>query len=192
MLNGKLRLITAVVFFSAAFFWAGPACLKAEIVSKVTYEYFPVEHVPGVSPKAMIAEQTPLLDEQGKSLGQAKWQITVPNVLFNQQTQVGICRVRELEVNLSCTIILPRLKDGGSDLERAEFERYAEKIRQHELGHLAIAENCARRLETEIMNLGDRPCDGFAELLQLTYDLQTAQCKGEQRAYDRNDPEFHP
>lgn len=177
----------AVVFLFAMFFGAGPQRLGAEVDFQVSYEYYPVRYVKGMTVSDMIVKDTPLRDANGvhRHVGQASWRIRYPQVTFTRPL-IDVCLIDNPGVLVTCTIRLAKL-EGGDEAARAAFETRVAKTLKHEMAHCNIAQAHARKLEERFLKIGKKPCKKIRQVMRSEFDAVYADCRREQKQFDVNE-----
>lgn len=181
-------LFSLSIFLLASGAWDRVA---AEVITEISYQYYPVPFIEGYTPKQMAHSASPLgfLADGRREVGQAKWKISTPN-LISSQSPDGFCVLQNTQVIMGCLISLPRLEGDGSGRRQIDFDEYVEKIRRHEIEHCNIALRHAQLLDVELRGLGLSNCNGFKENLQAIYDRIVSDCKAEQIRFDELEPEI--
>lgn len=168
-------------------FGPGANLLQAEVEFKLSYEYFPVQYIPGMPIEEMIARSSPLRLENGVhvSVGRASWNFGSPKVTFTNPL-VGVCLIDRPDIVCNCEITLPQLAEGNAET-RAGFEVELAKISKHETEHCNIALAHARILEKRLLKIGQRPCDKIGDDMRREYRVVYDDCKREQQQFDINE-----
>lgn len=180
MKNRKLVLASILVLLGAA---AAPALLLAEVQLEVTFEYYPVEYVKGLSVSEMMVRSSPLGETAaGRAVGDAWWRIRYPKVTFTRPS-IDVCRVDDPGLTCTCRVRLPKLV-GGDEKTRARFEERAAKTKKHELEHCNIALTHARRLEEAFLKLGKTDCKKIRPALRAEFDRIYSDCRRDQAEFD--------
>lgn len=179
-----MRLIIALISIFLYLLGAGAHRLGAEVDFQVSYEYYPVRYVKGMSVSEMIVRDTPLREANGvnRHVGQAKWKISYSNVTLTRPL-IDVCLIDNPGVTCTCVIKLAQL-EGGDKATKAAFEANVAETSRHEMEHCQIALAHARVLEERFLKLDKKPCQRIIESLSDEFDAVVADCRREQRQFD--------
>lgn len=166
---------------------AGSSKLGAEVDFQLSYEYFPVRYVQGLSASEMVVKDTPLRDPNGvhRHVGQASWRIRYPKVTFTRPL-IDVCLIDNPGVVCTCTIRLPQL-EGGDEAAKAEFDAYVAGTHKHEMEHCNIALAHARMLEERFLKIGKKSCAKIKAAMRGEFDDVYSDCRREQKQFDVNE-----
>ncbi|MDR1045628.1 MAG: DUF922 domain-containing Zn-dependent protease [Candidatus Adiutrix sp.] len=157
------------------------ALAEAQVSPKITYEYYSVTPQEGRSLNSRLFEETPIVHERSKFGGQTRWKIVYNSSV--SQPRIGVCRLESFEVECSCHLIMPRLEGGDQSL-REKFDRFYQRLDEHERRHCSIAVDYARRFQGWLRDLGEDRCERLKERVQKEYERQMEDCRAEQSRYD--------
>jgi len=153
----------------------------AEVKEELKYTYYEVEVRPGrLDPQIRAA--TPIRENGRPFHGNTRWYV-------RWRYQVGPsggpqCRVATLNVELTLEITLPKIR-GASARQQQAFDRYLEKLRAHEMGHVEIDREAARAVERELLALPPgRDCDSFRAALNTAGHAVLERYRRKNRDYD--------
>lgn len=128
----------------------------AEVREEISYDYYPVAVPAGDSLLAALNRATPIRQAGKVYHGNARWWVTWQ---FWWQAESRGCRIDRVEVQLTATILLPRL-DSADQGQQARFDDYLAALKEHELGHLGFGQRAAREIGWGIRKLGSASsCD---------------------------------
>lgn len=178
-----MKLAQAIILMLVAAIMT-PAFLAAEVQPEITYDFYEVPYVPGLSINEMIKRVSPLIDNQNghRVIGLNKWFIRY-NISEPLRPKIDICRLNNPTVTTSCAITLPQLV-GGNAQTIAEFNKLVEDTKIHELEHCTIATQHANIVQNNFRNMPDYPCRDLAGEVSKIFDKIMDDCKREQSRFD--------
>jgi len=120
--------------------------------------------------------------------GQAADALTVWDLewTYAERPSADGCTLRDVHVNLTVTMTLPRWNPPGDAAPRvvAVWRDYLDHVKIHEAGHRSIAEHYAQRLLTALTGLRAASCDAVWDAASRTAARVNAEGQARNRAYD--------
>ncbi|MFZ3002862.1 MAG: DUF922 domain-containing protein [Undibacterium umbellatum] len=159
---------------------------RAEILETVDYIKYPVRHEVGTSLARAINAATPVIDGHMKNHSHTRWDMQW-RYTYDKTSDLRTCKVKAISVTLKATITLPELSS-KDDKVIAQFNNYLPALKKHELGHLQIAQETAKKIDQRLLAQAALPsCDILktvlnaqgmalteeAKTLGVQYDAQT-------------------
>ncbi len=178
--------------FLFVFVFAGGSNAYGRVAKTVDYVYytFSAENATSLLYKETRAA-SPIIKEDGKVfLGHTEWKIRW-NYKFKEQN--GVCRISSHTVLMNAVITLPKLI-GGTSHQHAIFNDYLQKLKAHELRHVAISMKYANEIDRFLSGRPSAPTCGMlkgqvreaghkqidlARAANRRYDLETEHGKTE-------------
>lgn len=120
----------------------------AEVVENLEYKFYRVPLEPGASLSKAIDAVTPFNDGGRKYHGFTKWKIAW-NYRYDKQVN-GSCKITTVSVKLNANITLPELIS-NDETANNHFKTYLSALKTHELGHLKIAQETAKKIEQSML-----------------------------------------
>ncbi|GBG02494.1 hypothetical protein AZSI13_18210 [Azospira sp. I13] len=174
-------LLPYVLPFALPTLCCAPA--RAEVSEQLSYQHYAVAHRPGQSLLAAINGATTIRQNGEVFHGHTRWNVRW-DYRWRFDTQ-GRCTITSVNTRLESVITLPRLSTADPQVER-QFAAYLEPLRRHELGHVQVGRNAARRIDQAIQNL---PTMSSCELLSATANQRGSalieEAKREELQYDQ-------
>jgi len=127
----------------------GSSLARAEILETVDYIKYPVRHEAGTSLLKAVNAATPISEGAKKYHGYTRWDINW-RYTYEKTSDLRTCKVKSLYVTLKATITLPELSS-KDDKVIAQFNNYLQALKKHELGHLQIAQEAAKKIESNLL-----------------------------------------
>lgn len=188
-IQSKAKLLTSYLLLAAAsavFLMLLQTPASAEVLHKITYEYYDVEIPANWRLDEAMFAATPLHSEKPGShtLGRASYQIAY-DVKFEPES-MDTCRLAHLSIEAPCHIILPRLK-GSDQAAHKEFAGFLNFVKKHELTHCKIALEHAQKLESRLKKY--KP-DSYANITKkMDKDLEQIlqECESAQNRFDADE-----
>ncbi len=161
----------------------------AEVRENLEYKYYDVKAEVGDPLRPHIFAASPIKMEGKQYSGVANYNIKwYPRF---ESDRNGACHITGVSTVLNAVITLPKLI-GGDDLQKTNFERYINTLREHELNHYRISMEAAQEIDANLMELP--PIYGCGELKALAdkiaYSTQDY-FEDKQRQYDRSTKHGH-
>ncbi len=127
-----------------------PGGAAAEVREQLVTNEYAVGGDPSV-PLLQLLDRASPIREGGKTFhGYTKWTV---NWRFRWRDDAGAgCRIAGNITQIDGRMTLPRLVGGSAD-QRQRFETYLQALRQHEMGHFAIAKQAGREIDAGILAL---------------------------------------
>ncbi|MDP1976300.1 DUF922 domain-containing protein [Undibacterium sp.] len=127
----------------------GSPLTRAEILETVDYIKYPVRHEVGTSLARAINSATPVSVGHMKYYSHTRWDMQW-RYTYDKTSDLRTCKVKSLYVTLKATITLPELSS-KDDKVIAQFNNYLQALKKHELGHLQIAQEAAKKIESNLL-----------------------------------------
>ena len=159
---------------------------SAEVLETVDYIHYTVQHQTGNSLLKAINAVSPIGEGDRKFHGHTNWDISW-RYTYEKQADLRTCKIKTATVTLKASITLPKLNSQDAQA-LAQFNTYLPALKKHELGHLQIAQEVARRIERSLLAQAALPsCESLklalndrgmalaneAKVLSRQYDEQT-------------------
>lgn len=124
--------------------------VAAEVREQLVTTEYAISGDPSVPLPQLLNRASPIR-EGGKTFhGYTKWTV---NWRFHWRDDAGAgCRIAGIVTRIEGRMTLPRLVGGSAD-QRERFETYLQALRQHEMGHFAIAKQAGREIDSRILAL---------------------------------------
>ncbi|WP_041521700.1 DUF922 domain-containing protein [Gilvimarinus agarilyticus] len=147
----------------ARFIAVGCLCIsplaQAEVSEIIDYIYYELEESGKALPlKEQLDAATPIERDGRKLHGETRWRLDWR--FATEQTEDGRCAISDININLDALIYLPELGyDAPAELQ-AEFNRYAEALQRHQIGHYIVAIQAANKIDVRLTYMEPAPdCD---------------------------------
>lgn len=167
------RLMLLTVLF-------GSPLVRAEVQETVDYIKYPVRHEAGTSLLKAINAVTPISEGDKKYHGYTRWDINW-RYTYDKADDLRTCKIKTLTVTLKASITLPEL-NSGDDKALAQFASYLPALKKHELGHLQIAQEAAKKIERSLLAQTALPS---CELLKTTLNARGLELTDEAKVLGR-------
>ena len=96
------------------------------------------------------------------------------------------CRVRDMRMNVTFTMILPRLRTSRAAMPR-RWPAFTRRLRQHEQQHIRIWKDCLRQVRRQLPGLRARSCNGLKRRMRAVYRQIMDQCSRRHDKFDRRE-----
>jgi predicted secreted Zn-dependent protease len=127
-----------------------PRGVAAEVREQLVTTEYAVSGDPSVPLLQLLNRASPIRDGGKTFHGYTKWTV---NWRFRWHDDAGAgCRIAGIVTQIDGRMTLPRLAGGSAD-QRERFETYLQALRQHEMGHFAIAKQAGREIDAGILAL---------------------------------------
>lgn len=140
---------------------------RAEILETVDYIKYPVRHEAGTSLLKAVNAATPISEGAKKYHGYTRWDINW-RYTYGKEDDLRTCKIKTLTVTLKASITLPEL-NSSDDKALAQFASYLPALKKHEIGHLQIAQEAAKKIERNLLAQTALPS---CELLKTTLNAR--------------------
>ncbi|MFZ6873756.1 DUF922 domain-containing protein [Undibacterium sp. Di27W] len=159
---------------------------QAEVIETVNYVTYTVKPEAGTSLSRAMITASPITEGDKKYRGHTQWDMHW-NYTYDKASDLRTCKVKTVSVSLKATITLPELSSKDDKLI-AQFKQYLPALKKHELGHLQIAREAAKKIERSLLaqpalascellktalNANGRALTEEAKILNVQYDAQT-------------------
>jgi len=162
---------------------ADTALARAEVTETVNYVTYPVRHETGTSLARAINAATPVIDGNKKYHGHTRWDIQW-RYTYDKTSDLRTCKVKAISVTLKATITLPELSS-KDDKVIAQFNHYLPALKKHELGHLQIAQETAKKIDKTLLAHPALPsCELLKTALNANGMALTEEAKTQDVQYD--------
>jgi predicted secreted Zn-dependent protease len=123
--------------------------VNAEVLERLDFEYYAVNVSPGEKLLQAVNRHSKIRVGGNIFHGYTKW-----HVRWNYRwwQEPSSCRITETKVSVSGKITLPQLQQ-AADAERAKFDSYVAKLKEHEMGHYRIALAAAEAIDAYLHSL---------------------------------------
>ncbi|BFM22155.1 DUF922 domain-containing protein [Gilvimarinus japonicus] len=120
----------------------------AEVSEIIDYTYYELDEAGASQPlKEQLDAATPIQRDGRKLHGDTRWNLDWS--FSTEALEDKTCKISDIDINLDALIRLPEL--GYEDAERqAEFNRYAEALQRHQIGHYIIAIQAANKIDVRL------------------------------------------
>lgn len=168
---------------SAAVLPGFSAPLSAEVVEDLRYERYRVDLNGGRPVLAALDSATPIRRLWLRRFhGHTAW--TVQWSFAWDTAADGRCAITSHRTVLRSVVTLPE-REGGEPAAQADFDTYLHALRDHELGHHAIAQRAAHRIDEGIGGLpSDASCQALAERANRLGERMLDEAREAEKAYD--------
>lgn len=124
------------------------ATALAEVSEIIDYTYYKLkQNNAGQTLQQQLDAATPIERDGRKLHGDTRWRL---NWSFNTEAQEdGRCTLSDINIHLDALIYLPELDYRDAELQ-VEFNRYAEALQRHQIGHYIIAIQAANKMDTRL------------------------------------------
>lgn len=172
----SLRLSAAVLLGFAA-------PLSAEVVEDLRYERYRVDLDGGGSVLAALDRATPIHRLWLRRFhGHTAW--TVQWSFVWDTAADGRCTIASHRTVLRSVLTLPE-REGGGPTAQSDFDAYLDALHGHELGHHAIAQRAARRIDEGIGRLpSEASCQALEERGHRLGERVLDEARDTEEAYD--------
>lgn len=131
---------------------AGCLCIStlaaAEVSEIIDYTYYELEEAGAGQPlKAQLDAATPIARDGRKLHGDTRWKLDWR--FSTAAMDDGRCKITDIDINLDALIRLPELGYKDAELQ-TEFNRYAEALQRHQIGHYIIAIQAANKIDVRL------------------------------------------
>ena len=155
----------------------------AQIQPTISYEYYTVPYIEGVSVQKMVSVATPLRMDNGRTAsGVTRWTIASKNPVASSPS-IGVCRLEQANVSCDCLIVLPKL-EGGDAQAKNDFAKYFEKTKNHELEHCRLATEYANIMSDAFMAIKDQKCEDIGKAMIAIHEKTASDCQTAQSRFD--------
>lgn len=140
----------------------------AAVQENISYDYYPVTVEQGSLNEALVAAY-PLQKPGERRHAYTKWHI---DWHFDWTGESGdLCSVSSVDTTLTVTMTLPRIVSASPAVDQ-QFDDYIPKLKAHEDGHLEIARNAAKGIDTTLPGIRNVPCNAIeAQGNKTAYDI---------------------
>ncbi|PXX42696.1 DUF922 domain-containing protein [Undibacterium pigrum] len=162
---------------------AGTALARAEVTETVNYVKYPVRHEAGTSLLKALDAASIHPEGDKKHHGHTSWDIQW-RYTYDKTSDLRTCKVKSIIVTLKATITLPELSS-KDDKVIAQFNNYLPALKKHELGHLQIAQEAAKKIDQGLLAQAALPsCDILKTVLNAQGMALTEEAKTQSVQYD--------
>ncbi len=120
------------------------------MIEQIDYQTYWAKHRSGGSLRQALNDKSPIRFDGKVFHGYTKWHIEW--YLRWWQESDGRCRISDNKTRLFAEITLPSLTTRDKQA-KAEFNRYLNALRTHELGHVEIGRDYAEQIDQAILSL---------------------------------------
>jgi predicted secreted Zn-dependent protease len=171
----------AALLLGLALAGAWPA--RAEVGEQLDERWYDVDARAHATLRQALDAASPIRREGKTYHGYTEWRIEW-RYRWRQGAD-GLCRITSVRTHLEAQVTLPRLT-GASAAQRETFARYLERLRAHEMGHVALAREAAREIDRGIAGLAPmRDCQSLDQRASTLGYERLRQARERERAYDR-------
>ncbi|WP_049723315.1 DUF922 domain-containing protein [Gilvimarinus polysaccharolyticus] len=141
VMSKSIRYAVAGLFSISASAWA-------EVSEIIDYTYYELDESGiGLPLKTQLDNATPIERDGRKLHGDTRWKL---DWRFSTEALAdGGCKITDIDINLDALIYLPELGYRDEALQ-AEFNRYAEALQRHQIGHYIIAIQAANKIDIRL------------------------------------------
>lgn len=156
---------------------------SADYREQLNYDYYHVPTKPEQSLFRAMQQASPIRQHSKTYFGSTRW--TIDWRMTWQETTRGTCAITNVQVKLNATILMPRLV-GASTAQQARFVRFESALKTHELGHYALGQESAKRIQQTIRNMPEMPdCSSLETAANGRGNRVIEQARAQEIAYDR-------
>lgn len=157
--------------------------MSAELVDTLRFEHYRVDLDDTAPVLSALDKATPIRRFWGRRFhGHTAWMVRWTFVW--DTTPEGGCALTAHRTVLETVIHMPEREGGDSSAQQA-FDTYLAALREHELGHHAIAQRAARRIDQGLARLPPQAtCEALENEANRLGEQWLDEARAEEKAYD--------